>query len=463
MSDTKTNPTTAAPGSLRELWPVALPLVISSGSNTAMYVFDRYLLSHFAEESLAAVLPAGMVNWTILMMGIASVAYVNAFISQYEGAQRKDRVGEILWQAVYLALLLGGLLLCFAPKLSYVFDWFGHDPAVVAQEKAYFEILCLGGAPLMLSAALQGFFSGRGENRVIMTISIVQSVICMVLDYLLIFGKVPGAPDGIRGAATAHALACWFAALLYVGVIVWGKYPEYHLWKNARPRLDLVWRLIRFGVPAGVQSLIDVTCFTLFLLMFGKYSTDVQAATTLAFNYNGMVFVPMIGMGTAVTTLVGRRIGEGKPDVAEKTTWSAFRLTTIWVLAWAVLFVGAPRIALTPYSDGAHAGLVETTVPLLSFVAVYSMFDAMTIIFGSATRGAGDTRFAMLWSLFGGVCLIVLPTWWLTQHATEYSYYWPWAVTTMATILIGVGFGLRFWQGKWKAMRVIDQPGELPA
>ncbi len=49
-------------------------------------------------------------------------------------------------------------------------------------------------------------------------------------------------------------------------------------------------------------------------MMIGWIGQRELAATNIAFNLNTLAFIPVIGVGIAVSTLVGQRIGEGRPD-----------------------------------------------------------------------------------------------------------------------------------------------------
>ena len=61
------------PGSFRELWLVALPLILSCGSLSLMYVIDRIFLTWYSVDSLAAVMPAGLLHWTVLSVLLETV------------------------------------------------------------------------------------------------------------------------------------------------------------------------------------------------------------------------------------------------------------------------------------------------------------------------------------------------------------------------------------------------------
>jgi MATE family multidrug resistance protein len=95
-------------------------------------------------------------------------------------------------------------------------------------------------------------------------------------------------------------------------------------------------------------------------------------------------------------------------------------------------------------------------------VAVYSLFDSMNLVFSFALRGAGDTRFVTLVSLSLAWPLMVVPTW--AAQAYDWGLYWAWAFASAYIIALAFVFLWRFRQGKWKAMRVIEQAPttELP-
>jgi multidrug resistance protein, MATE family len=292
-----------------------------------------------------------------------------------------------------------------------------------------------------------------------MWVSLGATVVNVVLDYLLIFGHGGFPRWGIAGAGAATSLAYLASCLMYIGIMAWprfgGGHPLRTMW-HFNP--EVFRRLVRFGFPSGLQQFIDVICYTVFVQFVGRLGKDQLAATGLAFNLNTLVFIPLIGIGTAVMTLTGQRVGECRPELAVATTWKAFVLATIYVTAFACFYLLLPDLILWPYwseeNQEEFARMAAHVVLLLRFVAIYSLFDAMAIIFGSATRGAGDTRFAMLFSVFTGVVFLLLPTWVSLQMG--YGLYGAWGAVTLFVAVVGIGFLLRFQYGPWKSMRVIE-------
>lgn len=448
--------------SLRELLAIALPMAISAGSVTLMHLADRLFLTWYSQDALAAVLPASMWNWTLLSLFVGTAQYVNTFVSQYEGAQRPDRVAAAIWQGVYFAIGGGLLLTLLSPLTASVFHYFSNDPQVRDLEIEYFLIVCLGSLPVVLAGVLGCFFSGRQFTRITMLVNLTGSLVNIVLDYILIFGFGPIPSCGMVGAAWATVVAEFCILAIYL-VLLWksADAARYGLWKNWHYDADLFKRLLRFGLPTGFHFLVDVLGFSIFIFLIGMIDKEVAAATTLAFNLNTLAFLPVVGLGTAVSILVGNRIGDGKPDEAARITWLAFGVAAVYMLVFGAIFVGLPDLLLSPYVVESNVEEFQRIRPLvvklLWFVAVYSLFDAMAIVFGAALRGAGDTRFAMLFSFLSGWLIMVVPTW---IGVT----YWNWGVIaawmscTVYVVLLGLGFAARFRQGKWRSMRVIEVP-----
>lgn len=449
---------------LRELLRVALPLIVSSGSQSLMHVVDRIFLTWWSVDAVAASLPAGVLYWAVVALPFGTAVYTNTFVAQYTGAGRKDRVAASLWQGARFALLCGLLLALCSPAAPFLLSWTGHSGRVARMEVEYFSISCYGALPALLAVVCSSFFSGQGRTVVVMCVNIAASLINIVLDYALIFGSGPFPMLGIAGAAWATNIANVFACLVFAGLASYAMWHEqYPLWQTRGFDRELTLRMLRYGLPTGVQYLVDIGAFLVFVVLVGRLGRSELAATTIAFNLNSMAFIPMFGLGTAVLTLVGRRIGERRPDAAARITWCAFAVSSAYMGLFIVLYLAAPRLMLLPYaaqSDPADFAEVQPlVVMLLRFVALYSFFDAMAIVFGSAIRGAGDSQFSLWWTLWTSWTLMVVPTWVAVQRGVGGMAACWWSVSVYIVVL-GIGFLLRFRAGRWRQMSVLERDAE---
>lgn len=466
QADPDCHPGRPEPGSFRELLAVAVPLVLSSGSLSLMIAIDRLFLTWYSEDALAACTPAAALHWTVMSAFVGTINYANAFVAQYEGAGRKDRVMASVWQAIFLAVIAGALFLALLPISSGVFNVVGHAPEVRRLETLFFRTLCLGAVPMLLTMALGAFYSGRGKTRVVMYVDFLLAAVNIGLDPLLIFGLGPFPRLGIVGAALSTDIAYTTAVIAYVVLSFRNKdCIAYGFWKHVGIDKELLKRLLRYGLPTGLQMAAELSAFSVFLFLVGRLGTKELAATNLALNINMLSFIPMIGVGTAVMTLVGRRIGEGRPELAERTTWLAARAVATYMIIFGILFVMFPETILLPFTGwnaaSEMASIQNEVVILLRFVAVYTFFDGMAIVFAFAIRGAGDTRFPFVYTLVASWTVMVLPTY-LMISSGRGGLFAAWSACAAYICLLGTGFLIRFLQGKWKSMSIIGEAGSLP-
>lgn len=444
----------------REVLTLAGPLILSTGTMTVQQFINRMFLSWYSPEALAASLPAGTLAYTMLCFFIGTASYANTFVAQYHGAGQPQRIAAAVWQAIYLALAAGIIVMPLALAGRLIFSLSGHAPAVVAQEIVYFGILVCGGGVGILSSAVSAFYTGRGLTRTVMAVNIGTALLNVVLDYLLIFGHYGCPRLGIAGAAYASVASSAVGALVFLTLFLGGRDRRtYGVWAARGLDRDLFGRLLRFGAPSGLHFMLDLLGWSLFVIFVGRLGVRELGATNLAFQVNSFVFMPMIGMSIATATLVGQRLGENRPELAARTTWSSFHLTFAYMGAFALLCVLIPHVFLLPFGARANptefAALSGMAARMLVFVAIYSLFDGANLIFSAALKGAGDTLFIMLTSSVLGMVLMVLPTWLVCREGRG-SVWLAWGFLTLFITVLAGCYLARFLQGKWRTMRVTE-------
>lgn len=448
-----------APAGGGEVLRLALPLVISTSSWTLMYFIDRVFLGWYHPEALAASLPAGMVSFLIICFFLGVASYVNTFVSQYHGANHPERIGLAVWQGLRVGLMTLPVAALAIPLAPWLFGMVGHSASVQALEVRYFQLIALGLCAMVFSQALSSFFTGRGRVRTVMFVDLAAAAVNISLDYCWIFGKAGFPAWGMDGAAYATVVAHWFqAGAFFVLFLLPRNRDTFGTWSGRRADRELFGRLWRFGAPAGLQMLLDVSGFTIFVMFLGRIGPTELTVTNLVFNINNLAFIPMLGMGIATTTLVGQRLGENRPDLAARATWSAFTLAALYVSCIGAAYVFAPNLLLAIHGMKMDATqyetLRETSATLLRFVAVYCLFDMMIIVFVGALKGAGDTRFILYTSLAAAIAMATAA--WVVVEGLNGGIYAGWYVLTSVIVGLGTTYMVRFLQGKWRDMRVIE-------
>lgn len=449
----------SAVGGYRPLLKIAIPLVLSNGAFSVQQFIDRMFLAWSSPEAVAAATPAGVLNFTVMSLFINTAAYAGTFVAQYFGAGRLERIGPVVWQTIYLSIAGAAVMVLFAPFAGPIFRLAGHGTAVAALEAEYFKILCVGSAFPILNAGLSGFYAGLGRTWPVMWINLEITGLNVVLDYWLIFGGLGIPPMGIGGAAIATVAATATGTVILALLILLRSDRRRFQLTHARLNVELLRRMVRYGVPSGLQVMIDVSGFTVFIMLVGRLGMENLAATNIALNINMLAFMPIVGLGIAVTILVGQQIGERSVERAEFSTYSGLHLALLYMTCIAAAYLFVPHLFLLPFTlnaaEGQYLPISATARILLRFVAFYSFFDALTLVFSSAIKGAGDTRFVVSVIALLSFCALIAPTA-LIVLVLHWSMFAAWTVATCYISALGVVFYLRFRAGAWKTMHVIE-------
>ena len=119
---------------LRAVVAMSIPIVVTTASRALMSFVDFYMVTKLGEESMAAIVPAGMTVFIYIALGMGCVMAVSTFASQSLGREQFRECSAYAWQGLWLAaaFALGGLAL--APALGPVFALYGHAPGVTERD-----------------------------------------------------------------------------------------------------------------------------------------------------------------------------------------------------------------------------------------------------------------------------------------------------------------------------------------
>ena len=449
------------PAGGREVLTVALPLVISSLSWTVMTFVDRMFLNSISGESMAASFTGSVVWFALICFALGICSYANTFVSQYFGDQQYDRIGPSMWQSVWAAVSFSPAILVCIPLAPMIFRFAGHEAEIAALETKYFQILCYGGPALLIAQGFSSLYGGRGETWVVMIVDAAVSVVNLVLDYLWIFGYAGFPAGGIAGAGWATVTAMWLKVVVYL-VLIFRQHNR-RTFNTGSIGLDreLFGRLLYFGGPCGIQMLLDVCGFTVFVVLVGRLGELQSEAMSLAFSVNTVAFMPIFGMGMATAILVGQHLGEDRDDLAARATTTSMQVSLAYMGLTSALYVFVPDLFLGGFFESQESrdpdqiALYQMAVNLLLFVAAYSVLDAVQMIYVSALKGAGDTQFVLRASM--AMAMLFVLSSWLSVQVLKLEIYGCWGIVTTWICLMGFVYWWRFQLGKWRAMRVIEQ------
>ena len=448
--------------SYRAVFSVSLPLVLSMAATTVMEFTDRVFLANYSIEAIAAALPGGITAYLFLTFFTGVTSYLNVFIAQYTGARSLSRIGACIWQGIYFSLLATVILIGLSFVADPLFRLVGHTPEIQRLESDYFRILCMGAGINVLGTGLSCFFSGRGKTRPVMVISLIGMVFNIPLDYALINGMWVFPEMGIKGAGIATVCSWTLITMLYCVLIFNRKNNRlYGVFSNRAFDAELILRILRTGVPAALQFVMDIFAFTFFIFMVGRLGKVPLAASNIAFSIESIAFMPAFGFSIGLSTLVGQSLGRNNVEGAIRFTRQTICILLSYILLIDLLFFLAPhwviQLFATAESTGAsYRQIMDQGIVLIRIMAIFISFDALYFIFIGVLKGAGDTRFIM-WSIGIATLVVMILPIAIGVGFLGWGIYACWIILTLYVLSLCLVSFLRYRQGKWKTIRVIEK------
>lgn len=452
-----------AESDLGALVRLALPSMVATVAGTVMSFIDFAFVSQLGSQAQAAVGNASVLVWTLFSFGTGIVAAVSTFASQALGQGKPREGAAYLWQSIYLSFGFGLLSLLAIPLVPWVYRALGHPPDVAALEVAYTEIMLLAAIPIVAAAAVSNYFNGVHRPSVTMVSMIVANILNVVLDYALIFGHFGLPAMGVAGAAWATLIALGLR-LAWLLLAMSGRgfrreFEPFAYWRYAAGRMG---NLLKVGMPIGLQWVADIGTWALFAnWLISRFGTADIAATQIVWKLLELSWMPAIGIGVGINAVVGKAVGAGDHELARRRARLGVILCVGYMGIMGTIFalfryplVGLLTSDATVWSLGAR---------LMILAAAFQVFDAMSISYGSALRGAGDTKWPAV--VLAGYCyiIVILGGWLLAVVTPALGSYGPWIMCTIYAILLSLTFRYRWVHGQWKSIDIFATRPEAVA
>jgi multidrug resistance protein, MATE family len=435
------NETVRTDTSVRTVFNLAWPVMISMLSYTAMSVVDTLFVSRLGTEPLAAVGLASILVFFSQSFGAGLMGGVRVLVSQATGASDHHAARRFGWQGLWLALPLGVAMSSLSLLPPSIFHILGATDVISIYADEFFSIRVLGAPLVLINIALSAWFQGRGDTKTPMRSTLFGNAINIGLDPLLIFGWW-GFPElGVAGAATATIIS------LLVQVIYMSLQIRPHL-RGVSNSIDssqqaAIWNL---GAPIGVRYMLNMGSFVVFSSMITLVGAVELAAHIIVVRICSVSFLPGHAVGEAVGVLVGQFIGANQSQKCRPVVGSALKLAAGIMVSWGVVFIAIPALLLAPFE--ADPAVVTVAQNLLMVAAIFQLFDAVVMATTGGLNGAGDTRWVMIASL-ACAWLIKVPAGYFGAFILELGAVGAWMGFTLELLVLSALCAHRIRGSRW--------------
>jgi MATE family multidrug resistance protein len=401
----------------------------------AQAAIDTAMVGQLGPTPQAAVSAA--MAWTqgfmIFVLGLTRA--IDPVVAQAHGAGDKAAAGQALARMLAAALPMSLLVAAWDLCTGWGCALLGQLPESIPLAADFAVGLAIGAPGFVLQFVLRSFLSDVGVTRPAMVSAVAVLVVKVGLNFLLIPAM------GVAGVGLASGIAFY----VNFAVLAWLARDTLREYWPAKVKLAGTWRLVRSGIPLGLEMGSEVWGFAMLSMMMGWLGTLALASHAVAITLASASFMVPLGISFAAAARVGHRLGAGEPWTP--AAGAALGLGSALQLAMSALFLFGAPLLVAPFSP--DPAVRETGAALVRIAAAFQLFDGIQVIAFGVLRGAGDTRLPVVANLVG-YYLVGLPLAYFLAFRGGMGAVGAW---------IGIAAGLAtvaaclLWRVRWTAQR----------
>lgn len=392
---------------LRATLALAWPLILANVTQQAIQATDILLMGRLGASQLAAATLALNMTFTfnLLLLGIliASSPMMATALGQRFNAvrdvRRTFRAG--LWILI-VSLPPYWLVLWHVGALMRAL---GQSAELASQGQTFLRAYMWCTAPWLLFQLLRNFVSALERPRMILWLSISGIALNALLSWSLIFGHFGLPALGLVGGGLGSTLTWWLLCAALIAFVYRDRqFRRFHLfgrsWRFDRER---TMAMVKLGWPIGVTMALEMGVFALAAYFMGWIGAPAVAAHAVALQIAALTFMVPLGLGQAATVRVGLALGRQDEAGIARAGWTSWIVGVGFMGAMAIVMWSIPRPLVTIFLADlpANSAVIALAVSFLQVAAAFQLVDGAQVIGAGMLRGLHDTRWPLIFALFG--------------------------------------------------------------
>lgn len=398
--------------SYRKIWTVTYPVLLSLVMQQMLGITDTAFLGRVGEIELGASALGGIYYLVLYMIANGFGVGAEIVMGRRNGEGNRRAIGQVFFHGVVFQIALAAVLFLVSNVLSRgLLQNFISSPDVYEAAWAYTRWRVYGFFFSFIGIMYRSFYMATTRTKVLTANSIVMVGSNVVLNYVLIFGKLGFPAMGIAGAAIASSLAELISLVFYVIYTrVSGNDREYGLFRSLKFSFRTLSEMLKVAGWTMVQFFFSSGTWLFFFMAIEHLGERPLAVSNMVRNLGSLLYLSVSAYGTAGTALVTNLMGAGQSGGVMKLCGRIILMSALTMLPFVLFAALFPELSLRLYSD--DAGLIAAAVPSLWVMMSAMVFAVPAYVYFFAISGTGNTRAAMLIEL---VTLVAYGawTWWL--------------------------------------------------
>ncbi len=372
--------------------------------NVGVGLVDTWLTGNYlpGDKYLAAIGQMAYLLWLIpnlfSFVAIGATALTARFVGAGEFDLARHTTNQAFSLGAIMAVFVTGLLIIGGDWLIDILQ-LPADAGLLAKE--YLRIVVPVIPAIMIEQIAIACLRGAGDTVSGLLSRALVNVANVVLSIALVSGWGPLPELGWKGIALGTAISHVIGAIVLLTLLIRGRAGLQIRWRDLALDRSRAIRILRVGIPGGVDILLILSCHLWFVALINTLGTGQAAAHSLAIRIESLAYLPGTAFQVAATTLVGQYLGAKDPRRAGRSVLVAVLIGGGVMLAAGIIFYVFGHALATFFTGGANPETSADSARLLKVAAIAMPSLAIAMIVNGALRGAGDTRWPLAINLIG--------------------------------------------------------------
>ncbi len=338
-------------------WRIALPSSIGTVFQNLYSLVDAIFAGRMISEiALAAIGQTFPIYFIIIALGIGLSIATTSIVANSIGEKKIDKASQIFCQSLGLAIFVGIIISIFGINFGpSILKSINSDQETLRLSSEYMNIIYLGSVIILLLMISNSCLAALGDTKSYRNVLIFSFFLNIILNPILISGTFLNykifEPLGITGIAIATILS-QFIGLLYLLYKI-SKTEIYNSFKKnfILPKIESITELSIQGIPASIGLMMIALGSYILLFFVSSYGNNAIAGFASAGRYEQLLFLPLLGLSTAVTSIVGQNFGAKKPDRILDTYKKAISTGVIILTIVAIFLFFSAELSMKLFTD----------------------------------------------------------------------------------------------------------------
>ena len=434
---------------------MAVPAMIESFFVAFAGLIDSLMVSALGSNAVAAVGLTAQPKFMGLSVFLAINVAISALVARRFGENKRREANALLSTALVLicglSVLLGIVFVVLAPQIM---NLCGSTPETHDSAVLYYRIVMGGMIFNCIQMGINSAQRGAGNTKITMRTNITSNTLNIIFNYLLINGHCGFPALGIMGAALATVLGTVVSCIMSVISIMKSDFfvsIPYIIKEKIMPSMRALKNLVKVGYSVFFEQILMRIGFMMTAIMAAHQGNAAMAAHQVGMNIMALSFSFGDGLQAAAVALIGRSLGEKKPEKAKEFGRTCQMIGGIISVALAVIYFFGARLLMGLFFE--EAEIVGIGVGIMRLIIIIVLFQIRQVIYMGCLRGAGDTLYTAIASTIS-VTLIRTGVSYLCGYALGWGIAGIWMGVLGDQISRYVFAAMRFKKGKWVQIKI---------